>query len=312
MSGAQQAAPVTNVAAVKDPAAPANQPVQSAESRSYGKAAPEAETDIDTGTPVKAVGDLGADEDDASAATETDEDASDTEGDDADDTPDEEDESEEDAFEKRYKDTQAKLTETAEQLAQLRAERAESMAEITRTSYELQDRFEEQEQVAAFWNQFAQQDIQRLQQVNVQQLNQQQYAQFQMQARDTFQRAQMAQQALAQTLAKSKEHREKARQREASIARASLVEHIEKFDEVYPKLGQFAVDKGVDPQVFREITDPSLIKIIHEAMRLQSQPDVVKKSTQTRQTPPRRPAPNAKSRMVNATPKTQAQRLYKE
>lgn len=302
VTGATKLAPVS-----KDPAATPIQPVtKSAESRLYGDGETKAKTDIDDDTPGVAKG-LGDDEDDTSSTTETDEDDSDI----SDDTPEDDDEADEGGYKQRFKDTQAKLTETSQQLAAMREEQAESMAELTRTSYELQDRFAEQEQIAGFWMNIAQQDVQRLQQVNVQQLNQQQYAQWQQQSQAAFQRAQQLQQALQQTLAKSKEHRESSRQREAAIARAKLTRSIENFDEAYPKLGQFAVSKGVNPQVFKEITDPGLIQIIHEAMQLQSQPDAIKKIAQTKQKP-NRTAPNARSRMVTAQPKTLAQRLYKE
>jgi hypothetical protein len=279
-------------------------PIATTESRAeamYGTT--QTETDTDNGTPDDA-GDLGAGDDDTPAVTDADEGESDTD----DSTPDET-EAEEATYEKRYKDLQAEFTERTQELSQLKTEMAESQAEVTRTAFELQDRYAEQEQMAGFLLNGARGELQRLQQVNVQALNQQQYAQWQQAIAAAGQKAQQVTQAFEQIKARAKQVRDNVRSREATIARATLTRSIDNFDDAYPKIGQYAVSEGVNPQVFREITDPGLIKIIHKAMSLTSQPDVIKKVI-TKQQSMSSKAQVAKSRTPAAQPKTLAEKMY--
>jgi len=287
------------------PAAAGNvTPIATTESRAeamYGTT--QTETDTDSGIPDDA-GDLGAGDDDAPAVTDADDGESDTD----DSTPDETD-AEEATYEKRYKDLQAEFTERTQELSHLKTEMAESQAEVTRATFELQDRYSEQEQVANFLMNQARGEFQQLQNVNVRQLNQQQYAQWQQAIAAAGQKAQQVTQTFEHIKARAKELRDGARSREAAIARAQLTHSIDNFDEAYPKIGQYAVSEGVNPQVFKEITDPGLIKIIHKAMSLTSQPDVIKKVITKQQSMPSK-AQVAKSRTPAAQPKTLAEKMY--
>ena len=210
-------------------------------------------------------------------------------------------------YEKRYKDLQAEFTQRTQELSQLKSEVGDREAEITRRTYELQDKFGEQEQVAGFLLSQYQGEFQQLQQVNVQQLNQQQYAQWQQAIQQASQRVQRTNQALEGIQARGRQIREDNIRRQAAVARASLVRTIDKFDEVYPEIHKHAVAQGVSADVFREITDPGLIRIIHEHRQMKSQPDVIKKVTQSA---PARPSAVAKARVPAAQPKTLAQKLY--
>jgi hypothetical protein len=276
-----------------------------------GKAVVEEDTEAleDTtpgSTPDSAVGSAAGDDD--PAASEADDDTPDTDDDDG--TPEGEEEDEDAGYEQRYKDTQAKLTETAQQLSTVRTEAAKQMAEIARERYALQDQYEEAEQVAQFWAGQAMTELQQLQQVNTQQLTQEQYAQWQQAATQAQRRAQQYQQGLQRTLAQSKQARDNARGREAAVARAQLTTQIPDWDKVYPEIGKFAVSKGVSPQVFAEITDPGLMIWMHEQMQQSSQPDVVEEIT--RRATPRTPGQgrNATSVTRNTGPRTIAERLY--
>ena len=264
----------------------------------------DAETDTTSGIPGDAEA-LGADADDASAAADTDQNESDTD----DGTP-EEEETDEAGFEKRYKDLQAEFTVKAQELAQLKTETGEREAEITRSAYALQDLFAEQEQVAEFLLNQYQGDLHQLRQVNVQQLTQQQYTQWQQAQANAAQRAQQTHQALEAVKARSREVKEGAIKRQAAISRASLLRIIDNFDESYPEIHRHAVSQGVSPDVFREITDPGLIKIIHEHRQMKSQPDVIKKMTTKTQQVGSRPSQIAKSRTPAAQPKTLEQKMY--
>jgi len=210
-------------------------------------------------------------------------------------------------FEKRYKDLQAEFTQRTQELSQLKSEVGEREAEITRRAYDLQDRFDEQQQVAEFLAAQYQGEFNQLQQVNVQQLNQQQYAQWQQAIQQASRRAQQTGQTLEGIKARGREIREGNVRRQAAVARASLVRTIDDFDAVYPEIHKHAVAQGVSADVFREITDPGLIRIIHEHRQMKSQPDVIKKVTQQAR---KVPSAVAKARTPAAQPKTLAQKLY--
>lgn len=269
--------------------------------RMYGNT--EAEPDSDTATPETDEV-LGADGDDPSATTETEGDESDT----GDGTP-EEEESDESGYEQRFKDTQAKLTETAQELAQVRAEIADSAADIERARFEYQDKLANQEQVSQLLYQKAFGQYQQLQQVNPATLTQQQFTQWQQQLAHAGREAQEMQQLVQQLQGRSKEVAEQAKARDVAIARATLTRKITDFDAVYPEIGKFAVSKGVNQKVFEQITDPGLILILHEAMKAVTHPDVIETVTKQRQsTAPRQS--QAKRVQSDATPKTLEQKMY--
>lgn len=236
----------------------------------YGEGPTTEETDTD-GTPEDTV-ESEAETDDGSATEGTDDEDSDTD----DGTPEDEAEGD-DGYEQRFKDTQAKLTETAQELSRVRQEQAEVMAEYKRQSFELQDKFKDAEQLSGFLAQAAQSDLARLQQVNPQTLNQQQFAQWQQELAYHTQKAQGLYQTYQQAQARAKEVHESALTREAAVSREYLVRAIDNFDAEYPLMGQFAESQGISSSVFREITDPGLIKLIHRVMKSESQEDVIEK-----------------------------------
>ena len=236
------------------------------EEKMYGD---ETTDELDTeGTPGDSVED--AEDDGALAAEGKDEDDSDTD----DGTPDE-DESSDDSFEQRYKDTQAALTEKSQELATLKEEMAQQAGQLTETGLELQERLNEVQQVAEFYAQIADQDVMMLRQQNVQAMSQEQYAQWQAGMNAAGQRSQMLKQRLDQVKAHNEKVREDSINRAAQIPRAQLVRSIDNFDEAYPEIAKYAVQEGVNPTVFKEITDPGLIKIIHKAMSVDSAPDAI-------------------------------------
>lgn len=271
----------------------------------YGadEAAPE---DADTGDSTPGdEGVLGADGDDTSATDESSDESTDT----GDGTPEDEEEAD-GGFEQRYKDLQAEFTVRTQELSSLKATMAEAQAEVTRTTFVLRDRYEEQEQMSAYLMRVAQTELQQLQQVNVQQLNQQQYANWQQAIQTAGQKAQGVTEAYKQIAAKAKELREGTRAREAAIARAALTLAIDDFDSVYPDIGKFAVDYGVNPQVFKTTTDAGIIRMIHELMTLKSQPDAIKKLAPKKQAVAAKQGKIAKHRTAAPIPKTREQIMY--
>lgn len=270
------------------------------EQQLYGAGKTTEESDTEEGTPDEAV--ESAEGDGALATEDADNEESDTE----DGTPDDE-ESEGDGYEQRFKDTQAKLTETSQALADLKQEYANQVGELTETGMQLQDKLAEVESTAQFYATIAQQDLAQLRQVNVQQLNQEQYAQWQQQVGLAERRFGMLQQRLDAVKRQSHQVKEDAITRAAKISRAQLVRSIDNFDEAYPEIGKFAVSQGVDPRVFKEITDPGLIKIIHGYMQATAQPDAIEKVVS--QTQAKRKMPTAR-RPQKPAPQTLAEKLY--
>jgi len=249
---------------------------------------PVEESDIQEDTP-----DLTAEseavEDDAAATGDTSEEESDID----EDTPDEP-ELDEVTWEKRYKDSQIDIkesreaaTQASEELSRIRSEESETYAQMTSARFELEDRTKESEQIAQYWANKAMADVQRARSINFANVPPEQIAQaqqWQQQAEINFQQTQ---QALNHTVEQGKKLREDSLSREAAISRAQLTREIPDFDTVYPEIGKFAVDQGVNPQVFKDIVDPGLIRLINRAMTLSATPDIIETTKQTKAKVPR-------------------------
>jgi len=233
---------------------------------------PVEETDTDDGTPEDSM-ESEVDADGALATTEDDEFESDTDS-----TPDD-DETEGGGYEQRFKDTQAALTEKSQEFSDLKTEYSDRVGALTQAEFDVNDKFGEAEQVATFWSNIAQQDLMQLQQVNVQQLNQQQYAQWQQQVGMATQKANQLNQALANTQQQTKKIKDEQMQRQVAVSRAELDRSIDNFGEVYGDIGKYAIESGVDPKVWQDITDPGLVKILHKAMVASNQPDAIETVT---------------------------------
>lgn len=212
-----------------------------------------------------------AGDDGALAATDQTEDDSDID----EDTPEGSD-VDEGAFEDRYKELQATYTETSQELSALRKEMTDQAEEFTRARFDIQDKVLNVEKAAEFWANMAQGDLQRLEQVNVSQLNQEQYTQWQQQRQIAVQIAQQRHQALALTQEQAQAALKTVTDREVQISRSRLERSIDDFDNAYPEIGKFAVSQGVNQQVFRDIKDPGLIELIHRHMKTVGQPDAIK------------------------------------
>ena len=238
-------------------------------------------------------------EDDALTTDGTDEDESDL-----DETP-EEDEPEHTDWEKRYKDSQIDIQESREaaseagdELSRIRAEESDTYAQMTSARYELDDRTKESEQVAQYWANMAQTEVQRARSINFAQVPPEQVAQAQQWQQQAEIKHQQMQQALKHTIEQGTKLREDSLSREAAISRARLTREIPDFDTVYPDIGKFAVDQGVDPQVFKDIIDPGLIRLLNRAMNMSATPDIVETTKQTKAKAP-------KSRSTQDQPRSQ-------
>lgn len=245
------------------------------------------ESDIQEDTP-----DLTAEsevsEDDALATDSTDEDDSDL-----DETPDD-DEAGNTDWEKRYKDSQIDIQESREaattsmeELSRIRAEESDTYAQMTSARYELEDRTKESEQIAQYWANMAQADVRNARSINFAQIPADQVAQAQQWQQQAEIKFQQTQQALKHTVEQGKKLRDDSLSREAAISRARLTREIPDFDQRYPEIGKFAVEQGVSPEVFRDIIDPGLIRLLDRAMTLSVTPDIIETKKQAKAKAPR-------------------------
>ena len=227
-------------------------------------------------------------EDDAVATDGTEEEESDL-----DETP-EEEESEHTDWEKRYKDSQIDIqesreaaTQASEELSRVRSEESDTYAQMTSARYELEDRTKESEQIAQYWANKAQADVQRARSINYAQVPPEQISQAQQWQQQAEINYQQTQQALNHTIEQGKKLREDSLSREAAISRSRLTRDIPNFDTVYPDIGKFAVEQGVNPQVFKDIVDPGLIRLINRAMNMSATPDIIETTKQNKAKAPK-------------------------
>ncbi len=227
-------------------------------------------------------------EDDALTTDGTEEEESDL-----DETP-EEEESEHTDWEKRYKDSQIDIQESREaaseagdELSRVRAEESDTYAQMTSARFELEDRTKESEQIAQYWASKAQADVQRARSINFANVPPEQVAQAQQWQQQAEINYQQTMQSLNHTVEQGKKLRDESLSREAAVSRARLTRDIPDFDTVYPDIGKFAVDQGVNPQVFKDIVDPGLIRLINRAMNLSATPDIIETTKQTKAKAPK-------------------------
>jgi hypothetical protein len=206
----------------------------------------------------------------------------------------EEEESENTDWEKRYKDSQIDIQESREavneakeELSRVRSEESDTYAQMTSARFELEDRTKQSEQIAQYWANMAQADVQRARSINFAQVPPEQVAQAQQWQQAAEIKYQQTQQALNHTIEQGKKLREESLAREAAISRARLTRDIPNFDDVYPELGKFAVEQGVNPEVFKEIVDPGLIGLINRAMNMSATPDIIETTKQTKAKAPK-------------------------
>lgn len=238
---------------------------------------------LDEGTPDESMeSDAGADG--ALAADTTDE----TEADIDDDTP-AESESDAGVWEERYKDTQAKLTETSQELSRMRSEESEAFGELTGARFEMNQHLDKAKAVAEYWGSLAEASVRKARAIDFSQVPPDQIGQAQQFVRQAEIQYQQTMQQMQQTLGQVEQAKKEATAKEVAIARAQLTRQIPDFDTGapgqtgYDRIREFAVQSGVNPQVMNDITDPGLIALIHGAMTVSSAPDTIETVTKKTQ-----------------------------
>lgn len=226
------------------------------------------------------------------------------------DTPDE-DGSEEGGFEKRFKDTQAKLTETSQELSDLsgkydalREEHAGSIAAVAEASHSLRARAQE---VDGILQQIAQPVAHQLQQLNSMQvsgLSQEQYGQWQA----TRQGLEQQLQGLNQMIRRAQSAYAEAHEREQTVTQRTLDTLIPDFAGKEDAIYQHALKKGISERTLRVLNDPYVINLIEEDRLRSESPDAIREVQRTG-TGKRRQAPST-TRPPAPAPKTLAEKLY--
>lgn len=186
-------------------------------------------------------------------------------------------------WEKRYKDTQAALSEVTQNRKDIEQGLATEEAETLKYRFELEDVQKEARQRAEFWlqtmtgnaNQYRNIDWSRVDPANVQNVQQQ--------ARQAMAMEQQAQQAYQQHMHQQDEQVQQVRSRDAQIANMRLRRTIPNWgNEKLGELREYASSRGYDPKLFSEITSAPLIEMIEESYRLNNPSQTVERTAKKR------------------------------
>lgn len=193
-------------------------------------------------------------------------------GDDEDDSP----------FKKRYEDLRAEFNRYLEQHQGFEREHAESMSQHLELRFELEDKLQEAVDRAGFLYNTMSGNAQRFRNINWSQVPPDKVQEVQAQAQAALQMEQQAAQAFQQVQQQSEETRRLVKQREAAIAKTRLRRTIPGWsNETYAELREFAVNSGMAPQAFNELTNPVIIEWAYAAKQLA---DAGRKGSQKRTT----------------------------
>lgn len=199
------------------------------------------------------------------------------------------DEAEEDTtdWKKRYDDLELKFRETTENRTQIEKDLADQEAETLKVRFELEDRLEEVGQRAAFWLQTMTGNAQQYRNINWGAVAPDQIQKLQAEAQQALMLEQQAQQAYDATAKQISEQKETLKQREAEVAKMRLRRTIPDWgNEKYNALRDYASQRGLDPQIFSDITSAPLIEMINDSMSMRTAGESVEKTVSRRKAKP--------------------------
>lgn len=203
-------------------------------------------------------------------------------------------------LEDKYKSLEAEFSRITANRKEIEASLEVARTESVRMRQDLESKFEEAEQVANYYADMANQQLQQLSAVNPATLTQEQWGQYQ----QAFQQAQMQSQQNAYLLEQIRQKRnetlETAKKREAEVARERLKVRIPDWSsEKYNKLGEVAKDYGYSPEEFFETTDHRLMILLNEVAASKEAAKVVQNKVE--KTKPKTPKhANARTQERNA------------
>jgi len=190
-------------------------------------------------------------------------------------------------WKKRYEDQQAELT----RLQQVQTERDEQTSAVIgeglQLKFDLEDRLREATGRAEIMANAMSGNAQQYRNINWATIPPDQVANVQAQAQQAMVMEQQANAAWEQAKNEADEVRSQLKQREAAIAKARLSRTIGLNNEVYGQLREYAVGRGMAPQVFNDITDAAIIEDLHFAMTMRNAGSTVRTDKKRRAKPPR-------------------------
>lgn len=184
-------------------------------------------------------------------------------------------------LEDKYKSLEAEFSRVTANRKEIEASLEVARTESVRMRQDLEGKFEEAEQVANYYADMANQQLQQLSSVNPATLTQEQWGQYQ----SAYQQAQMQVQQNAYLLEQIKQKRtetlEATKTREAEIARERLKVRIPDWSsEKYNKLGEVAKEYGYSENEFFETTDHRLMILLNEVAASRDAAKVVQKKVE--------------------------------
>ena len=190
-------------------------------------------------------------------------------------------------WQKRYKDLQAEYSRVTENRTEMEQEQAEAMGENLRLKFDLEDRLNEAVGRAEYMANVMSGNASQYKNINWAQVPPEQLPQVQAQAQQALQMEQQSQAAWAQVKQQTDEARQTLRGREAAIARTRLKRSIGLDNELYGKLHEHAVTRGMSSEEFKDITNPVVIEALHAQMQMMQAGNTVKANTQRNAKAPR-------------------------
>lgn len=183
-------------------------------------------------------------------------------------TPDEEFEHD---WERRYKDLQSEYTKLTQSREEFESEMAQSLTEVKRREFELDDVLAESRQHAELLVNAMKGQANHYRNMDWNQIPADQLPTFKQQAQAAFQQESQVMQALEQIKSKQKAAYDTQLQREAELSRTRLKKTIPGWgNELYGTLRDYSEKRGLDPMLFNAITNPAVIEMIHDSFAYRS------------------------------------------
>ena len=225
----------------------------------------EAPEEIGTPDPVTDMAEVDEQSEMEAEATETEEVIDESH----DETPDDDDSDVD--WQKRYKDLQSEYTRLTQTREEFESEMAQGLTDVKRREYELQDKLTEAHTHAEILMNAMRGQANQYREMNWQQVPADQLPQVKAAADAAFAQEASVNQALEHIKNQREQQYRVSMEREADLARTRLTKTIPGWsNEVYGEIGEYAHSRGLDPELFKTITNPAVIEMFHDSMQYRS------------------------------------------
>ena len=186
-------------------------------------------------------------------------------------------------WEKRYKDTQAALSEATRNRKEIEQGLATQEAKTLESRFEMEDGIKEVRKASDFWMRTLQGNVDRFNNVQWHTLTPEQLQHAHQQKQQAEMQAQQFHGAYKQTNDMLNEREQQIRTRAAEVANLRLHRTIPNWgNEKLGQLREYAAQRGYDPKLFSEITSAPLIEMIEESYRLNNPSQTVERTAKKR------------------------------